>query len=57
MARSACDDPPAYTSEEGGMRQFVTVVNLQVGVPNGGTVESIKPRVIDLARAIIAKLR
>jgi hypothetical protein len=30
---------------------------LQVGVPNGGTVESIKPRVIDLARAIIAKLR
>jgi hypothetical protein len=30
---------------------------LQVGVPNGGSVESIRPRVIDLARAVIAKLR
>jgi hypothetical protein len=30
---------------------------LQVGVPAGGTVESIKPKTIELARAIIAKLR
>jgi hypothetical protein len=30
---------------------------LQLGVPMGGTVESIKPKTIELARAIIAKLR
>ena len=30
---------------------------IQLGVPTGGTVESIRPKVIGLANAIIAKLR
>jgi hypothetical protein len=30
---------------------------IQLGVPVGGTVESIKPNTIALAHAIIAKLR
>ena len=30
---------------------------IQLGVPNGGTAESIKPNTIALAHAIIAKLR
>jgi len=30
---------------------------IQLGVPMGGTVESVKPNAIGLAQAIIAKLR
>jgi hypothetical protein len=31
-------------------------VTLQASVPTGGTIASVKPKVVDLARAVIAKL-
>jgi hypothetical protein len=33
------------------------LLTLQAGVPTGGTVETVKPAVVNLAKALVAKLR